>query len=46
MEELLLSAIELHDVNDVGQREMQTAEPFIPEPISSEVEIAIKAENI
>jgi len=31
-----------HGVNDVGQRETHTAEPLVPEPSASEVELAIE----
>jgi hypothetical protein len=34
--------LNVHGVNDVRQIEMHTAEPLVPEPISSEVEIVIK----
>jgi len=31
----------MHGVKDVGQAEIQTAEPLVPEPSASEVELAI-----
>jgi len=31
----------VHGVKDVGQAEMHTAEPLVPEPSTSEVELAI-----
>jgi len=31
----------VHVVKDVGQAEMHTAEPLVPEPSASEVELAI-----
>ena len=31
----------VHEVKDVGQAEIHTAEPLVPEPSSSEVELAI-----
>ena len=31
----------VHGVKDVGQAEIRTAEPIVPEPSSSEVELAI-----
>ena len=31
----------MHGVKDVGQAEIHTAEPLVPEPSSSEVELAI-----
>jgi len=31
----------MHAVKDVGQAEKQTAEPLVPEPSVSEVELAI-----
>jgi hypothetical protein len=34
--------LNLHGVNDVKQTEIHTAEPLVPEPSSSEVEIAIE----
>ena len=42
MEELFLPAIELHGVNDVRQTEIHTAEPLVPEPSASEVELTIE----
>jgi hypothetical protein len=42
MEELLLSAVELHGVNDVRHTEIHTDEPVVPEPCCVEVEIAIE----
>jgi hypothetical protein len=41
MEELLLSAVNVHEVCEVRQTEMHTAEPFVPEPSASEVEVAV-----
>jgi hypothetical protein len=40
MEELLLSAVECHGAGGVRQTEMHTAEPFVPQPSASEVEVA------
>jgi hypothetical protein len=34
--------LNVHAVNDVRQTEIHTAEPLVPEPSSSEVEIAIE----
>jgi hypothetical protein len=34
--------LNVHGVNDVRQTEIHTAEPLVPEPSSSEVEIAIE----
>jgi hypothetical protein len=34
--------LNVHGVNDVWQTEIHTAEPLVPEPSSSEVEIAIE----
>jgi hypothetical protein len=34
--------LNVHGVNDVRQTEIYTAEPLVPEPSSSEVEIAIE----
>jgi len=31
----------MHGVKDVGQAEIHTAEPLVPEPSSSEVEMAV-----
>jgi hypothetical protein len=31
----------VHGVKDVGQTEMHTAEPLVPEPSASEVELVI-----
>jgi len=31
----------VHGVNDVGQAEIQTAEPLVPDPSACEVELAI-----
>ena len=31
----------MHGVKDVGQAEIHTAEPLVPEPSASEVELAI-----
>jgi hypothetical protein len=42
VEELLLPAIKCTWGNDVMQTEIHTAEPLVPEPSSSEVEIAIE----
>jgi hypothetical protein len=39
VEELLLSAVELHGAGDVRQNEMQIAELFLPEPSALEVEV-------
>jgi hypothetical protein len=41
VEELLLSAVECTGAGGVRQTEMHTAEPFVPEPSSPEVEVAI-----
>jgi hypothetical protein len=32
----------VHEINDVRQAEIHTAEPFLPEPSSFEIEIAIE----
>jgi hypothetical protein len=37
--------LNVHWVNDVRQTEIHTAEPLVPEPSSSEVEIASSREN-
>jgi hypothetical protein len=34
--------LNVHDVNDVRQTEIHTAEPLVPEPSDSEVEMAIE----
>jgi hypothetical protein len=34
--------VNIHGVNDVRQTEIRTAEPLVPEPSTSEVDIAIK----
>jgi hypothetical protein len=34
--------LNIHGVNDVRQTEIHTAEPLVPEPSNSEVEIAIE----
>ena len=41
MEKLFLPAIQRAWVKDVGQAEINTAEPLVPEPSVSEVELAI-----
>jgi hypothetical protein len=41
VEELLLSAVECQEAGGVRQTEMHTAQPFLPEPTASEVEVAI-----
>jgi hypothetical protein len=41
VDELLLSAIECTWGVGIRQKEIQTAEPFVPEPSISEVEVAI-----
>ena len=41
MEEPFLPAIQHAWVKDVGQAEIHTAEPLVPEPSASEVELAI-----
>ena len=41
MEELFLPAIQCACVKDVGQAEIHTAEPLVPEPSATEVELAI-----
>jgi len=40
VEELFLPAIELHEVNDVKQREIHAAEPLVPELSAFEFELA------
>jgi len=35
--------LNIHGVNDVRQREIHTAEPLVPEPSASEVELAIES---
>jgi len=42
VEELFLPDIELHGVNDVRQAGIQRAEPLVPEPNVSEIELAIE----
>jgi hypothetical protein len=42
VEELFLSIIDLHGVNDFRQTEIHTAEPLVPEPSDSEIEMAIE----
>ena len=42
MEELFFPDIESHGVNGVRQAEIHAAEPLLPEPRSSEVELAIE----
>ena len=42
MERLLQSIIEVHKDNDVGEIEMQTAEPLIHDPTLLEVETAVE----
>jgi hypothetical protein len=41
VDELLLSTIECPAGGGIRQTEIQTAEPFVPEPSISEVEVAI-----
>ena len=41
MEEIFFPAIQRAWVKDVGQAEIHTAEPLVPEPSASEVELAI-----
>jgi hypothetical protein len=41
VEELLLSILNVHDVSDVTQIEIHTAEPIVHGPSHLEVEIAI-----
>ena len=45
MEELFLPAIQRAWLKDVGQAEIHTAEPLVPEPSASEVELAIDKLN-
>jgi hypothetical protein len=40
LEELLLSAVNVHGACCVRQTEMHSAEPFVPQPSASEVEVA------
>jgi hypothetical protein len=40
VKEVFLSIIELHNVNDVRQIQIHTAEPLVPRPGYLEVEIA------
>jgi hypothetical protein len=40
VDELLLSVTEFRAGGDIRQTEIQRAEPFVPEPIISEVEVA------
>jgi hypothetical protein len=42
MKELFLPGIEIHGVNDVRQAEIHSAEPVVPEPSVSEIELAIQ----
>jgi len=37
--------LNVHGVNDVRQTEIHTAEPLVPEPSASEVELAIEKLN-
>jgi len=41
VEELFFQLFNVHGVKDVGQAEIHTAEPLIPEPSATEVELAI-----
>jgi hypothetical protein len=41
MEELLCQQLNIHGVGAVGQTEMHTAEPLVPDPSVSEVEVAV-----
>jgi hypothetical protein len=41
VDELLLSTIKCPAGGEIRQTEIQTAEPFVPEPSISEVEVAI-----
>jgi hypothetical protein len=38
----LFQLLNIHGVNDVRQNEIHTAEPLVPEPSDSEVEMAIE----
>ena len=42
MEELFPQILNVHGVNDVRQTEIHTAEPLVPGPSASDVELAIK----
>jgi hypothetical protein len=42
VEEKCFQLLNEHGVNDVRQTEIHTAEPLVPEPITSEVEMAIE----
>ena len=42
MEAPFLSAIELFGFNDVGQTEVHTVEPLVPEPGAFEIDLAIE----
>jgi hypothetical protein len=41
VDELLRSTVECLGTEGIRQTEIQTAEPFVPEPSNSEVEVAI-----
>jgi hypothetical protein len=41
MEELLLSAIELHGANNIREAEIHSSQPLVPEPSPVETEIAV-----
>jgi len=38
--------LNVHGVNDVGQTEIHTAEPIVPEPSASDVELAIEKPEV
>ena len=42
MEELFSKILNVHGVNDVRQTEIHTAEPLVPEPSASDVDLAIE----
>jgi hypothetical protein len=42
VKEFLCQLLNVHGVDDVRQTEILTTEPLVPEPSSSEVEIAIE----
>jgi hypothetical protein len=46
VEELLFSVTDVHNVSDVRQMDVHTAEPLVPGPSRFEVEIAIASRVI
>jgi hypothetical protein len=41
VEKIFSQVLNIHGVHNVGQKDIQTAEPLVPEPRLVEVEIAI-----